>query len=148
MKTQQHTRAIAISLSLALGALTAQAESTQAGPNGGRILTSIEPQAEFFVTADRYAQITFLDDKGAIVPPAEQTASLLGGDRSNPVRLSFSATASNLQSLEPLPEVPNMPIILTLQVTPESESIRERFYLNQHICGGCGHEEYACTCGH
>jgi hypothetical protein len=147
-KTKQHIIAITIGLSLAIGVVTAQAEPTRVGPNGGRILTSIQPQAEFFVTADRYVQITFLDDKGAIVPPSEQTASLLGGDRSNPIRLSFISTEGILRSTEPLPELSNMPIILTIQSASDTESIRERFYLNQHICSGCGYEEYACTCGH
>ena len=46
-------------------------EAKVAGPNGGRIIATVTPRAEFFVTADRKVQITFLDQAGMT---ATQTA--------------------------------------------------------------------------
>ena len=41
----------------------------EAGPNGGRLLTALEPHAEFFVLPDRRVQITFLDAQDKPVAP-------------------------------------------------------------------------------
>lgn len=120
----------------------------KAGPNGGRLIRTVEPNAEFFVKPDRYAQITFLDADGQIVAPSGQVVSLVGGDRSNPIKVSFAAVDGLLRSASPLPDQPNMPIILSIKSTSDAKAVRERFYLNQSICGGCDYEEYACTCGH
>ena len=63
MKTPILTLLAAIALALALPASAAddhKHEKKEAGPNGGKILTAMEPHAEFFVTSDRKVQITFL----------------------------------------------------------------------------------------
>ncbi len=147
MKIKKYITTCIVSLSLLVGFQTAQAEK-QAGPNGGRVIESVTPHAEFFVTPDRYAQITFVDADGAAVEPEEQVVSLLGGDRSAPVHLTFELTGTVLRSTEPLPEIPGMPIILTIKPAADAKSVRERFYLHQHKCGSCDYEEYACICGH
>ena len=41
-------------------------EKKIAGPNGGRVLTKVEPHLEFFVTKDHKIQITAVDDKGRL----------------------------------------------------------------------------------
>ncbi|MCB1085430.1 MAG: hypothetical protein KDM63_00170, partial [Verrucomicrobiae bacterium] len=35
-------------------------EKKQAGPNGGRVVTVVEPAVEFFVTDDRKVRLTFV----------------------------------------------------------------------------------------
>ena len=68
MKTQILT--IITSLILALPAFAAEDHDhakKEAGPNGGKVLTTIEPHAEFFVTTDRKVQITFLNKDGKAI---------------------------------------------------------------------------------
>ena len=64
-------------------------EKVIAGPNGGRVLTVVEPHAEFLVTDDRKVQIAFVDDDIKLVPAAAQVVTVIAGDRSNPTNLSF-----------------------------------------------------------
>jgi hypothetical protein len=145
MKIKKYITVLLLSLS---ALCVTQAAEKKAGPNGGRILQQVTPQAEFFVTSDRHAQITFIDAEGKPIAPAAQNVSLMGGDRSSPIRISFAPIDGVLRSTAPLPEQSNMPIILSIKPSPEAKTIREKFYLNQSICGGCKHEEYACICDH
>jgi len=59
------------------------------GPNGGRLLTTVEPHLEFFVTDDRKVQITSIDEEEKAQPIGEQVVKVIGGSRSNPIRLSL-----------------------------------------------------------
>lgn len=159
MKNIPHITLFIVMISCLFGSLTVQAgaeggthththEEKKAGPNGGRLITSVDPHAEFFVTSDRFAQITFVDSEGVAIAPDGQAVSLIGGDRSNPTKLSFVPVGGVLRSAEPLPDVPNLPIILSIKPASDAQTTRDKFYLNQSVCGGCSLEEYACTCGH
>jgi len=161
MKINQHLAVLTLGLSFLCGALTTPAQADEghdhtqheqsekkAGPNGGRLITVVEPRAEFFLTADRFAQISFVDDHGEVVAPQGQVVSLIGGDRSDPVRLSFTLVDGVLRSTSPLPDKPNMPIVLSIKPTEDAKAVREKFYLNESECGGCDYQEYACICGH
>jgi len=123
-------------------------EKAKAGPNGGRLIQAVSPNAEFFVMEDRTAQITFVDAAGKVVAPEGQVVSLIGGERSAPITVAFEAVDGVLRSTQALPQQHNMPIILSIKPTAEASTHRERFYLNQSVCSGCDLEEYACTCGH
>ncbi len=125
-------------------ALPARLES----PNGGRLITIVEPQFEFFLTAERFAQITFIGENGEFIPLNQQMVSAIGGDRSAPTKVEFIEHDGKLISKEPLPEIKNMPIILQIKVAPEAEIVREKFYLNMDGCSSCSFREYACICGH
>ena len=46
-----------------------------AGPNGGRVLTGVEPHLEFFLTKDRKVKITAVDDDGKAVELGEQSVT-------------------------------------------------------------------------
>ena len=120
----------------------------KAGPNGGRIITSVEPHFEFYLTKERKIQITFLSDNGKVIAPKEQVVSLIGGDRQNPVRLRFASKGSVLLSDNALPEGNNLPIILSIKPDAKSKTIRERFNLNLSDCPTCDYLEYACICEH
>jgi len=119
-----------------------------AAPNGGRIITSVEPHLEFFVTDTRLIQITFLNDEGEAIMPKEQALSLIGGDRQNPVRLRFAKKGNVLISDKALPEGNNLPIVLSIKADAQSKTVRERFNLNLSQCPTCEFSEYACTCEH
>lgn len=117
-------------------------------PNGGRIVTVVEPHFEFFLQADRSVQITFLDDAGEVMPVAEQQIWLVGGDRSAPVIINFVEKGGLLVSESALPDIKNMPVVLQIKSTRDAKTAREKFYLNTSFCGSCSYQEYACVCGH
>ncbi len=119
-----------------------------AGPNGGRILTGIEPRLEFFVTADRKIKITAVNEKGEAVALAEQQVTLVGGSRSNPTNMKFTKDGDSLVSDKALPEGNNIPVIVTIMPKPGADKVMQKFNLNLNDCPECSHKEYACTCDH
>ncbi len=120
----------------------------QAGPNGGRLLTTVEPHAEFFVMPDRKVQISFFDKEGKPVAAAEQVVTVTTGERSAPVKLVFEKSGELLVSTEPVPEGGTFPLVVQIKVTPDAKTVVEKFNLNLAICPGCGLAEYACICAH
>ncbi len=119
-----------------------------AGPNGGRVLTEVEPHAEFFVTGDRKVQITFVDDDINAVTLGEQSVSVIAGDRSNPTNLAFARSGETLISDKALPEGNDFPTVVQIKTSPEAEMVRVRFNVNLEDCPTCDQREYACTCDH
>lgn len=120
----------------------------EAGPNGGKILTAVEPHAEFFVTSDRKVQITFLDDNGKAIAPAAQTVTVTAGERSAPTKLTFAKSGNVLISDKSLPEGTAFPAVVQIKLTPEAKAVVEKFNLNLAKCPECKLAEYACTCAH
>lgn len=120
-----------------------------AGPNGGRVLTGIEPHIEFFVMPDRKIKLTVLDKENKPAAVTTQTASATGGDRAKPTKFTFAKEGDVLISDAALPEGNNNPpIILQLKAAPDGKTITERFSVNLADCSSCKHNEYACTCDH
>ena len=119
-----------------------------AGPNGGRLITSVKPHLEFFVTKDRKVQITAVDDKNKPIALGEQSVKVSGGRRFLPARMKFEKKDGALISSNTFPEGKNLPVIVQIKVTPEAKTITEKFYLDQSKCPKCKYEEYACICGH
>lgn len=140
-------------LLLALPALAADGHGhshakKEAGPNGGKILTAIEPHAEFFVTSDRKVQITFLGENGKAIAPAEQVVTVTAGERSAPTKLTFAKSGNVLISDKPLPEGTAFPAVVQVKVAPDAKTVVEKFNLNLAKCPECSLPEYACTCSH
>jgi hypothetical protein len=119
-----------------------------AGPNGGRVLTGVEPHLEFFLTKDRKVKITAVDDDGKAVELGEQSVTVTGGSRSNPTRLTFTKDGNSLISDKAFPEGKMLPVIVQIKAKPDAKSVVERFVLNLSDCPGCKYLEYACTCDH
>ncbi len=119
-----------------------------AGPNGGRVLMSVEPHVEFKVHDDRKVTLTFVDEDLKPVPAAEQTATVIAGDRSAPTRLSFVKQGDVLVSDGPLPEGNDFPTVVQLKVSPDASPVIEKYNLNLVQCPTCEYQEYACTCEH
>lgn len=119
-----------------------------AGPNGGRVLTGVEPHLEFFVTKDRKVKVTAVDDDGKAVKMEEQSVSVIGGSRSNPTRMSFTKEGDSLVSDKAFPEGNNLPVVVQIKAKPDAKTVIEKFSLNLSDCPSCDYLEYACTCDH
>lgn len=123
-------------------------EKKVAGPNGGRIIATVEPRAEFFVTADRKVQITFLDKAGKAIAPAEQVVTITTGDRSAPKTLTFAKSGNALLSTAALPAGNDLPTVVQIKAGATGKIITAKFNIDLSKCGECKLAEYACTCGH
>jgi hypothetical protein len=134
--------------SVALSPAFAHEDRKVAGPNGGRILKSVTPHAEFFVTKDRKVQFTFLDATNQPVAPAGQSVTVTTGDRAKPTVLTFSRQGNALVSDAVLPAGNNLPAVIELKPAPDAAPVVEKLNVNLSTCGECKHAEYACTCGH
>ncbi|MGE9294735.1 MAG: hypothetical protein ACQKBV_00390 [Puniceicoccales bacterium] len=121
---------------------------TKAGPNGGKVIKSVEPHYEFFVQPDRKVRITFLNEAGQPIAADGQSVTAIGGSRSNPTQLSFAEEGDVLVSESVLPDGNNVPLILSVQTKGADRPVRERIYVNMSDCGSCDYKEYACVCGH
>ncbi|MCB1228715.1 MAG: hypothetical protein KDN19_00520 [Verrucomicrobiae bacterium] len=119
-----------------------------AGPNGGRVITSVEPHVEFLVTDDRKVKLTFLDEDLKPIPAAEQTATVFAGERTAPVKLGFVPDGDQLVSDQSLPEGNDFPTVVQLKMAPEAKPVIEKFNLNLSLCPTCDYREYACVCEH
>lgn len=118
------------------------------GPNGGRLLTSVEPHLEFFVTDDRKVQITQVNDEEKAEAIGEQVVKVIGGSRSNPIRLSFAKQGDVLMSDIGFPEGNDFPVVVQIKQNADGETVTEKFNLNLEQCPECPNKEYACTCDH
>jgi hypothetical protein len=134
--------------SFALAPAFAHADKKVAGPHGGRILTSVTPHVEFFVTKDRKVQFTFLDEHNQPVAPAGQSVIVTTGDRAKPTVLKFTRQGNALLSDAPLPAGNNLPAVIELKASADAPAVFEKFNVNLSVCGECHHAEYACICGH
>jgi hypothetical protein len=78
-------------------------DKVKAGPTGGRLITAVEPHAEFFVNKDKKVEIRFVDDDNKVVAPGEQVVTATLGDRSKPTKLTFTKDGDKLVSDKPVP---------------------------------------------
>lgn len=123
-------------------------EKKVAGPNGGRVITTVTPHVEFFVTPERKVKLTFVGEDNKPVAAKDATASLVGGDRANPTKLAFTKDGDALVSDKPLPAGDNIPVILQIKITADAKNVTEKMNVNLADCPECKHKEYACTCAH
>lgn len=129
-------------------AFTLHAADRKAGPNGGRLLTGPQPNAEFLVTADRKVKITFVGADGKTVAPADQVVTVTTGERSAPVKLTFVKIGDALISEQTLPDGDDLPAVVQIKTPPGPKTTVEKFHINLAVCPGCKLAEYACTCDH
>lgn len=141
------TNIIALMAFVAGLTLSGAAEKIKA-PNGGRIIESATPHAEFLVTADKKVEIRFLDETGKVVAPADQRVTVTMGDRANPTKLSFSKDGEKLVSDKVIPEGKDLPVVLQIRGKEGEKASTAKFHLNFSKCPTCEHAEYACSCDH
>lgn len=117
-----------------------------AGPNGGLVITAVEPHCEMVVTPDRKIKITVLDEAGKPAALKEQAATASGGDRAKPTKFTFTKAGESLVSDQPLPPGDSIPLVLQIKSTPNAKPVTKRITVNLANCPGCKLAEYACTC--
>ncbi len=143
----------ALGLTLTVGAAEKEKhdhdhDHAKAGPTGGKLITEVEPHAEFFVNKDNKVEIRFVDDDMKVIAPGEQVVTVTLGDRSAPTKLSFTKEGDKLISDKVVPEGNNLPTVVQIKTTADAKSVTEKFNLNLADCPECKHKEYACTCDH
>lgn len=124
------------------------AHAAKAGPTGGRLLTEVEPHAEFLVTKDKKVEIRFVGDDNKVVAPAAQVVTVTLGQRSKPTKLTFTKDGDKLVSDKTVPEGNDYPTVVEIKADAKAKPVRARFNLNLTQCPTCVHAEYACTCDH
>ncbi len=136
-------------IALIIASLTfANAAEKIKAPNGGRIIDTVTPNAEFFVTPEKKVEVRFLDDAGKVIAPAAQVVTVTMGDRSAPTKLAFTKDGDKLVSDKTIPEGKDLPVVVQIKATPDAKSVTEKFNLNLAKCPTCSNAEYACTCEH
>jgi hypothetical protein len=118
------------------------------GPTSGRLLTKVEPNAEFFVNAEKKVEIRFVDATNKVVAPGEQEVVVTLGDRSKPTRLAFTKDGDKLVSDKSVPEGNDYPTVVQIRSKAGAKAVNEKFNLNLTKCPGCANPEYSCTCDH
>jgi len=123
-------------------------EKIQAGPTGGRLITSVEPHVEFLITKERKVELRYVDDDNKVVAPLEQVISVVLGDRAAPTRLTFTKDGDKLVSDKAVPAGNNHPTVVQIRQHPGAKPVTEKFNLNLDSCPTCKYLEYACVCDH
>ncbi len=142
------TKLFLFALALTASVFTAPHAQKIPAPNGGRVLTKVEPHAEFFVLPDRKVQITFIDEDGKPLAPAGQVVTVTAGDRQAPTRLTFALAGNVLVSSAALPAGDDFPTVVQIKATPEAKAVVEKFNLDLSTCPDCKKAEYGCACEH
>ena len=119
-----------------------------AGPNSGKVITSVEPHLEFFVNKDRTIKITALNDDLKPIKVGKQSVKMVAGDRRTPTKIAFEHKDGVLVSTTKLPAGNDFPVVLQIKPTKLAKSVNEKFNLNLKDCPTCDYKEYACTCDH
>ncbi|MES2597044.1 MAG: hypothetical protein V4662_16990 [Verrucomicrobiota bacterium] len=122
--------------------------AAKAGPTGGKLITEVEPHAEFFVNKENKVEIRFVDDDNKIVAPGEQVVNVTLGDRSAPTKLAFTKDGDKLVSDKAIPSGDALPTIVQIRAKEGEKAVTEKFNLNLAQCPSCKYKEYACTCAH
>jgi hypothetical protein len=130
------------------GALAVNAaEKIVGGPKGGRLLEVGSHKAEFFVTKDRKAEITFYDASLKPVAPGTQVVTVMAEPKSGRAPVELEKTETGYVSKTALPEAAEpYRVVVQLRENADASPKNYRIDLNLTNCGGCSRAEYACTC--
>lgn len=146
MKTIAKITSLFLALNVSTVLLSA-AETIVAGPKGGRLLEAQPNQAEFFVTKDRKAEITFYDAALKPVAPGTQVVSITAEPKSGRTKIELEKTSTGFVSRTALPESEKpYRVVVQIRPAPEAKPANFRVDLNLEACGECKLAEYACTC--
>lgn len=125
---------------------SAAAEKIIGGPKGGRLLEVDGQKAEFFVTPDKRAEITFYDASLNPVAPGEHVVAITAEPASGRTKLELEKTSSGYVSKNALPKGEPYRVVVQLRTQPEARPQNFRVDLNLAHCGECNRAEYACVC--
>ena len=125
----------------------AAAEKVVGGPKGGRLLEIGSQKAEFFVTKDRKAEVTFYD--AGLKPAAlgAQVVAITAEPKSGRKAVELEKTANGYISKTALPESAEpYRVVVQLREKADASPKNYRIDLDLAVCGDCKRGEYACTC--
>ncbi len=111
-------------LALTLPAFAAEKARTRkqtGGPNGGRVITAVEPHLEFLVTKDRKVEIIALTEDLKPAKLSGQVIAVTAGDRSKPTKLEFKEDGGKLVSSNALPEGNDFPVSVSIKANAERQ---------------------------
>lgn len=125
------------------------AEKIVGGPKGGRLLDSEPQKAEFFMTKDRKAEITFYDAALKPVAPSTQVVVITAEPKSGRTAVELEKTATGFISKTALPAASEpYRVVVQVRAKPDAAPKNFRVDLDLAMCGECKRAEYACTCAH
>ena len=153
MKTKLSTLVLTFTaLALTVPAFAAEKDhkhdKKEGGPNGGRVITAVEPHLELLVTKDRKVEITALTEDLKPAKLSGQVIAVTAGDRSKPTKLEFKEEAGKLVSSNALPEGSDYPVSVSIKAKAGAKTVYEKFNLDLAKCPTCKYQEYACICAH
>lgn len=123
------------------------AEKIIGGPKGGRLLEVGSQKAEFFVTKDRKAEVTFYDASLKPVALGAQVVAITAEPKSGRKPIELEKTANGYVSKAALPESKEpYRVVVQLRERADASPKNYRVDLDLETCGGCKRAEYACTC--
>ncbi len=123
-------------------------EKKTAGPNGGMVITAVEPRLEFYVNKERKVEITALTEDLKPGNLSGQVIAVTAGDRSKPTKLEFKDEGGKLVSSNALPDGSDFPVSVSIKADAKAKAVYEMFNLNLEKCPTCKYAEYACICAH
>jgi hypothetical protein len=124
--------------------IAAEPAKAPAEARAGRLLEASGVKAEFLIKPDRHIALTFLDAAGKPMARGERNVVVKVDGKD----LALEAKPEGFVSMEPLAAKEPAPIIVQVRATAEAKPTNFRLTLNTANCGGCKHQEYACTCDH
>ncbi|MDQ3621326.1 MAG: hypothetical protein M3463_02405 [Verrucomicrobiota bacterium] len=152
LSTGKFATLFALAASLTLPALAAEKDhkhgKKDAGPNGGRVLTAVEPHLEFLVTKDRKVEITPLTADLKAGKLSGQVIAVTAGERSKPTKLELKEEGGKLVSSNALPDGNDFPVSVSIKANASAKAVYEKFNLDLEKCPTCKYAEYACICAH
>jgi len=147
MKTLIATASAFLAAALIATAAEDKHDHGKSGPTGGRLITAVEPHAEFLVTKENKVEIRFFDEENKAVAPGDQSVSVIMGDRSAPTKIAFAKEGDKLVSDKAIPSGDDLPTVVQIKGA-DGKTVTEKFNLNLKDCPDCKHKEYACSCEH
>lgn len=145
MKTS-HLRTMLGLAAAAVLASSALAEKIVAGPKGGRLLDKEPAPVEFFVNADKKAEVLFYSPDLKPANRAQQAVTVTAERPGGRVAVELVPTTGGFVSKNALPEGTPYRVVVQVRSTPDARPKNYRIDLNLAHCGGCKRAEYACTC--
>jgi hypothetical protein len=116
------------------------------GPNGGRILTTSAPHAEFFVTADRIVTVAFYDEELKPIPTGDREVNVIAQAETGRAKLEFTKSANSFTSTQSLPEGDGYTVVVQIREKTGARPTNHRVVFHDEICEECSRAEYACIC--
>ena len=129
-----------------LAVAPAHAGKLEPGPNGGKLIGTAPDQAELLISPEGIVTITFLDAEKKAAAPGARTATLFAQLESGRKEIELEKKADAFVSKEPLPKPEGYLLVVQTRSAPDAKPNNTRVKYEMHVCGGCNHSEYACTC--